>query len=89
MDAGLQIIERARAMQAELLGLLPSPSATNLSLTEVKRQMQFLAQAWPQERRAHIDRLLLTGKYEIFLRKHFLLQSRKEKTAQETPVMGE
>jgi Fe-S-cluster containining protein len=87
-EAGLQIIKRARAMQAELLGLLPSPVAASLSLAEVKRQMRSLAQAGPQERRAHINFLLLAGKYEIFLRRYFLLQSRKEKTSQETPVMG-
>ncbi len=88
-NAGLQIIERARAMQAELLGLLPRPVMTNLSLAEVQRQMRFLTQAGPQERRAHIGFLLLAGKYEIFLRKHFLPQSRKAKISQETPVMGE
>jgi len=85
-EEGLEIIRRARAMQASLGGQAPQPSPLPLGLAEVKKQVQNLATV--EERRAHLGFITLAAQYEMFLRHHFLWQPRKTK-AKELPSMGE
>ena len=75
-------------MQAELSKLLPTAVNSSLSLGEVKREMQILSRAGQEERRTHLNFLILAAKYEMFLREHFLLQPRKKVLANDLPEMS-
>lgn len=74
-------------MQAELSSLLPTSVDGISSRQEIKRQMQALAQASQEERRTHLSFLVLAAKYEMLLRKHFLLQFSKKNLPNNLPEM--
>jgi hypothetical protein len=85
-EAGLEVIRRARAMQATLGSLALPPAQLPLGLAEAKKQVHNLANV--EARRAHLGFITLTAQYQMFLRKHFLWAPRKTQ-AKELPSMGE
>jgi uncharacterized protein len=87
LSESLEKVQRARAMQSELVHLLPQPVEGLPSLAEAKRQMQILTDAG--QRRAHLGFLLLAAKYEMFLRSHFLRRLPKNLSVEKLPGMGE
>ena len=89
ISEAIEQVHRARAMQAELSSLLPTPASRLPSLAEVKRQMQALARGAESQRRVHLGFLLLAAKYELFLRNHFMILLRKNIRVEELPGMGD
>jgi hypothetical protein len=87
LASNLELIRRARTMQAELTHLLPKPIGGIVSLAEVKRQMWVLKEADAQQRRAHLNFLFLAAKYEMFLRTNFLLPVRGKNQLTNLPEM--
>jgi uncharacterized protein len=87
LPEALESVRRVRAMQAELRQLLPNPIDKLPSLAEIKRQMQALGDA--NQRRVHLNFLMLAAQYEMFLRTHFLRRLPKNLPADKLPGMGE
>ncbi len=87
LTESLEKVSRARAMQLELGHLLPNPIQGVTSLAEIKRQMQTLNDA--NQRRAHLNFLMLAAQYEMFLRSHFLRRLPKNLPAEKLPGMEE
>lgn len=83
LEDSLEIVNRTRAMHADILRLLPRAVQGVPSLPEIKRQMQMLAKASAKERLTHLDFLILAAKYEMFLRTHFLVSYKKKKQNKE------